>query len=161
VLASGIPASRFVFEVIESHQIKDPEQLLRILDIYRKRGFGVALDDLGAGYNSLNLLAQIKPDYIKLDMYLIHRVDQDPYKARVAAKLLEMANELEVGTVVEGVEHEAEWRWANDHGAHFAQGYLFAPPAASPPESQFTPQPATIAAGDAETVSLPISAAIA
>jgi len=156
VLASGIPAHRLTFEVIESHQIKDPDPLLQILDIYRQRGFRVALDDIGAGYNSLNLMTLIKPDFIKLDMHLMHRVDQDPYKARVAAKLLELAKDLNVATVVEGVEHEAEWRWAMDNGADYGQGYLFARPAAEPPEPQFHPEQENGRAMEEEPVRLSI-----
>jgi EAL domain-containing protein (putative c-di-GMP-specific phosphodiesterase class I) len=139
VVASGIPTERFVFEVIESDKIEDPRGVRKVLTSYRQMGFRVALDDVGSGYNSLNSLTEIRPDFIKLDMHLIRGVHQDPYKARVAAKLLEMAQDLGVSTVVEGVEEPAEWRWAADHGADFAQGYLFARPAAIPPQPQFNP----------------------
>jgi len=139
IVASGIPSERFVFEVIESDKIEDPRGVRQVLASYRQMGFRVALDDVGSGYNSLNSLTEIKPDFIKLDMQLIRGVHQDAYKARVASKLLEMALDLGVSTVVEGVEEEAEWRWAADHGADFAQGYLFARPAAIPPQPQFHP----------------------
>ncbi|HEX3998159.1 MAG TPA: EAL domain-containing protein [Pirellulales bacterium] len=137
--ASGIPAERFVFEVTESDKIEDSDRLKQVLASYRQMGFRVALDDLGSGYASLNSLTQIKPDFIKLDMQLIRAVHRDPYKSCVAAKLLEMARDLKVATVVEGVEERAEWQWAADHGADFAQGYLFARPAAMPPQPQFFP----------------------
>ena len=139
-VASGIPAERFVFEVVESDRTSDIEALVRLLDIYRQQGFQVALDDVGAGYNSLNLLTMIRPDFIKLDMQLINNVDRDPYKARVAAKLLELAQDLEIGTVVEGIETPGQWQWSADHGANYAQGFLFAKPAASPPKPQFRPE---------------------
>jgi EAL domain-containing protein (putative c-di-GMP-specific phosphodiesterase class I) len=137
---SGIPAERFVFEVVESDRTTDIEALVRLLDIYRQQGFQVALDDIGAGYNSLNLLTEIRPDFIKLDMQLINNVDRDPYKAHVAAKLLELAQELEIGTVVEGIETPGQWQWSADHGANYAQGFLFARPAAIPPKPQFRPE---------------------
>jgi EAL domain-containing protein (putative c-di-GMP-specific phosphodiesterase class I) len=139
VRVSGIPAQRFVFEVIESERIDNAGSLQQVLESYRQMGFRVALDDVGSGYNSLNALTQIKPDFIKLDMQLIRGVHQDTYKSCVAAKLLEMAQALGVATVVEGVEEPAEWQWAADHGADFAQGYLFARPDAVPPQSQFQP----------------------
>ncbi len=117
-----------MFEVVESDEISDIDRLLRILDFYREVGLRVALDDVGAGYSSLKLLARLKPDFIKLDMDLIRNVDRDVYKAQVASKLLELARELHVSTVVEGVETVGEWQWATEHGADFAQGYLFARP---------------------------------
>jgi EAL domain-containing protein (putative c-di-GMP-specific phosphodiesterase class I) len=139
-VASGIPADRFVFEVVESDRTTDIEALVRLLDIYRQQGFQVALDDIGAGYNSLNLLTMIRPDFIKLDMQLINNVDRDPYKARVAGKLLELAQDLDIGTVVEGIETPGQWQWSADHGANYAQGFLFAKPAAIPPKPQFRPE---------------------
>ena len=131
--AAGLEPSRIVFEVVESEEVGDAAHLLNILKVYRQAGFKVALDDVGAGYNSLNLLTQLRPDYVKLDMGLVRGVDADPYRARVVGKLLEMARELDVRTVVEGVETVGEWEWARDHGADFVQGYLFARPAAVPP----------------------------
>ena len=50
-------------------------------------------------------------------MHLIRNIDRDPYKARVASKVLELAQELEIATVVEGVETPGQWQWAADHGA--------------------------------------------
>lgn len=133
----GIAPSRIVFEVVESEETENPRALAVIMNHCRVAGAKVALDDLGAGYNSLNLLTFLQPDYIKLDMQLIRHVHRDPYKGLVAAKLLEMARELEVATVVEGIETEDEWWWMKEHGADYAQGYLFARPAAEPPTSSF------------------------
>jgi EAL domain-containing protein (putative c-di-GMP-specific phosphodiesterase class I) len=130
---AGLDPARVVFEVVESEEIADTAHLLRILEVYREAGFGVALDDVGAGYSSLNLLTRLRPDYVKLDMQLTRGVDRDPYKAQVVGKLLEMAKDLGVKTVVEGVETVGEWAWAAAHGADYMQGYLFARPAAVPP----------------------------
>ncbi len=132
-LNSGIEPSRFVFEVIESDEITDLTKLLDILESCREAGCRVALDDVGTGYNSLQLMSQVRPDFIKLDMELIRDIDRDAYKSCVAGKLLELARELGVYTVVEGVETNGEWQWSVDHGADFSQGYLFARPAADPP----------------------------
>ncbi|MCA9245635.1 MAG: EAL domain-containing protein [Planctomycetales bacterium] len=135
VLSSAIPTENFVFEVVESEEISDTDSLIDIAEHFRMAGCRVALDDVGAGYNSLNLIAILKPDFIKLDMGLIRNVDRDTYKAHVTGKLLELARDLGVRTVAEGVETESEWRWACEHGADFAQGYFFARPAAEPPRS--------------------------
>lgn len=132
-LTSGIEPGRFVFEVVESDQALDLGRLLLILDWFRDAGCRVALDDVGAGYNSLNLLTMVKPDFVKLDMELVRGVHQDRYKSCVARKLLELARELGALTVAEGVETHDEWQWTRDHGADLAQGYLFAKPAPEPP----------------------------
>jgi EAL domain-containing protein (putative c-di-GMP-specific phosphodiesterase class I) len=129
----GIAPERVVFEVTESDEVRDPEHLLNIFEYYRKHGFRVALDDLGAGYASLNLLTRLRPDFVKLDMQLIRGVDHDPYKAEVARMLLTMAQNLGVNTVAEGIETEAEWHWFREHGADYVQGYFFARPGSPPP----------------------------
>lgn len=114
--------------------MKDVDHLLGILSFYRRAGFRVALDDLGAGYSSLNLLARLRPDFVKLDMELIRGIDVDPYKAVVVDKLLDLAREVGAISVVEGVETEGEWRWAEAHGADLVQGFLCARPQADPPK---------------------------
>lgn len=133
VQKAGISPEQIVFEVVESSEAHDVNHLVNIMSYYRDKGFGVALDDLGAGYSSLNLLTRLKPDYVKMDVQLIRDVDTDVYKAHIASKLLEMAQQLGIRTVAEGVETEAEWHWVREHGADYVQGYLFARPASPPP----------------------------
>jgi len=130
---AGIAPERIVFEVVESDQIRDRDRLVDILTYYRRAGFGIALDDLGAGYGSLTLLERLRPDVVKLDMALTRDVDRNPFKAIIAQKLLEAARELGIRTVAEGVETVAEWRWLRDHGADLVQGFLFARPGNPPP----------------------------
>jgi len=103
---------------------------------YRKAGFQVALDDVGAGYSSLKLLTKLRPDYIKIDMELIRNISEDRYKAQVVAKLLEMAHSLGIQTIAEGIESRKEWNWLKKHKVHFVQGYLFAKPEQRPPIPQ-------------------------
>ncbi len=124
---------RVVFEIVESDHIADMGNLVRITEFYRNAGFKIALDDLGSGYGSLKLLGSLKPDFIKLDMELIRGVDHDRYKAGIVGKLLEMARDLGVESVAEGVETEAEYAWVRKHGATYVQGFLFAQPASPPP----------------------------
>ncbi|MGP0066319.1 MAG: EAL domain-containing protein [Isosphaeraceae bacterium] len=131
--ATAFDPQRIVFEVVESDQIEDLGHLARIADYYRGSGFKIALDDLGSGYGSLNLLGALRPDFVKLDMQLVRGVDRDPFKAGIVRKLLEMARDLGIGTVAEGIETEEEWAWVREHGADYVQGYLFASPNNPPP----------------------------
>ncbi|RKH69906.1 EAL domain-containing protein [Corallococcus aberystwythensis] len=129
---SGIPESHVVFEIIESDRAANAAHLRGIVDFYRAAGFKVALDDLGAGYSSLNLIHQLKPEFMKLDMELVRGVHEDPYKASIVQKLLEIAKQLGIQTVAEGIETAEELSWVRRHGVDFVQGYLIARPAAAP-----------------------------
>ncbi|MFQ4137350.1 EAL domain-containing protein [Nodosilinea sp. PGN35] len=129
---AGIRHERVVFEVVESDNPQDLEHLKTVLHYYRSAGFGVALDDLGSGYSGLNLLHQLRPDFVKLDMELVRDVHRDHYKASITEKLLEIAQNLHIQTVAEGIECVEELDWLRSHGADFAQGYLIAKPSAEP-----------------------------
>ncbi|WOD40748.1 EAL domain-containing protein [Nodosilinea sp. E11] len=129
---AGIRHEQVVFEVVESDNPQDLEHLKTVLNYYREVGFAIALDDLGSGYSGLNLLHQLRPDFIKLDMELIRDVHQDPYKASITEKLLEIAQKLNIQTVAEGIECVEELHWLKQRGATFAQGYLIGQPSAVP-----------------------------
>ncbi len=128
-----ISADRIVFEVVESDAVGDPAHLLNIVRFYREQGFRIAIDDFGAGYSSINLLTQLRPDFVKFDRELIRFIDQEPYKQKVLSKLIEMSRELGVRTLGEGVEREEEFLWLRERGVDLFQGFFFAKPA-SPPE---------------------------
>ncbi len=128
----GIRHDQVVFEVVESDNPQDLDHLKTVLKYYREAGFAVALDDLGSGYSGLNLLHQLRPDFVKLDMELIQNVHLDVYKASITEKLLEIAQNLNIKTVAEGIECIEELNWLQERGATFAQGYLIAKPAATP-----------------------------
>ncbi len=119
---------RVVFEIVESEHAPDVVHLRGLLATYRDAGFRVALDDIGAGYSSLNRLHQLRPDVIKLDMDLVRGVDRDPYKALIAGKTIEIATELGIATIAEGVETQGELEWARTSGAAFLQGFATGKP---------------------------------
>lgn len=130
---AGFDRNRIIFEVIESEHVGDVPHLKDILDYYRSCGFRVALDDVGSGYSGLNMLSQLRPDFIKLDRELISNVHEDSYKATIARKMLEAARELGIESIAEGIERDEEFHWLQTHGADYVQGYYFARPAAEPP----------------------------
>jgi diguanylate cyclase (GGDEF)-like protein len=148
----GISHERVVFEVVESDNPQDLDHLKSVLQYYRDAGFLVALDDLGSGYSSLNLLHQLRPDFIKLDMGLIRDVHQDLYKALITEKLLEIAQKLNIRTVAEGIECIEELNWLRERGATFAQGYLIAKPTAIPTTATPNFNGITIASADCQQI---------
>jgi len=129
----GLRRDQVVFEITEMERLPEIKHLKRIVQFYREEGFQVALDDMGSGYSSLNVLVALQPDYVKLDRELVSCVDCEPAKAIVAGKLLETIQELGLSTIAEGIERAEELAWVTAHGANFAQGYLFARPATPPP----------------------------
>jgi EAL domain-containing protein (putative c-di-GMP-specific phosphodiesterase class I) len=124
----GLARDRVVFEVVEADRLGETPHLETVLRSYREAGLRVALDDLGAGWSTLNMVHRLRPDFIKLDRELIRGVHLDPVKSVIAGKLIEIGRELHIGTIVEGVEEEAELAWARDHGADYVQGFLLGQP---------------------------------
>jgi EAL domain-containing protein (putative c-di-GMP-specific phosphodiesterase class I) len=135
----GFDPSRIVFEVVETERIADIDHLKRILDFYRAAGYQVALDDVGSGYASLNLLALLKPDIIKIDMELIRGIHADAHRQAVFKALVGIARDLEIQVLAEGVETGEELAYVVNEGADLVQGYLFARPAPLPPVPVMAP----------------------
>ena len=122
------PLSRIIFEVTEQEQVLDIDHLTGILRAYRKQGFMTAIDDFGAGYAGLNLLADFQPDLIKLDMLLIRGIDQDPVRQILVEATLQMCRKLNIRVIGEGVETLGELQVLRDMGVELFQGYLLAKP---------------------------------
>lgn len=129
----GSSPSRYVFEVVETDLVEDPGHLEGILKEYRRQGFRVALDDLGAGYGSLTLMQSIQPDFVKLDRGMVDGVSHDSYLASITSRLIDMARELEVAVIAEGIESKEDWDWLREHRVDYVQGFYFARPASEPP----------------------------
>lgn len=140
--AAALPTSRILFEFTE-HEPIDPGHLQAILRTYRAMGFRTAIDDFGAGYSGLSLLARFQPDVVKLDMGLIRCIDIDRVKRTIVAHLVRMAADLGVEVVAEGIETESEFASLRDLGVSLFQGYLCARPA-------FEALPRPMAFGDRE-----------
>jgi EAL domain-containing protein (putative c-di-GMP-specific phosphodiesterase class I) len=125
----GFPIERIVFEVTEGERIQDRQHLRSIIEYYQHLGFRTAIDDFGAGYAGLNLLAEYQPDYIKLDRELIAGIDAQPIRQAIVRGIVQTCRELGVGVLAEGVETAEEFGWLRDCGIELFQGYWFARPA--------------------------------
>jgi EAL domain-containing protein (putative c-di-GMP-specific phosphodiesterase class I) len=126
----GMYPEQIVFEVTESGTVNDKEHLKGILSYYRKSGFKVALDDVGAGYSGLNMLEDVRPDFIKVDMHLVRDVDTDDYRQNIVRSLIDMGHSNGAQVICEGVETAEELAWLQHHGADFIQGFYLGRPAA-------------------------------
>lgn len=128
----GFDFKNLTFEVVETERISNTEHLRHILDYYRAKGFNTALDDVGSGYSSLNLLASLSPNVIKIDRELITNIDQDPLKQAIVGGIMSMAVQSNITTLAEGVETAQEYHYIKKIGVELVQGFYFARPAAEP-----------------------------
>ncbi len=119
--------SDIVFEVVESDKIADVRHLTKICDYYRKGGFGFALDDVGTGSNSLQMVCDLKPDFIKIDKSLISNISQTMYLTAVQ-KLAEFAHQFKVQVIAEGIEEMETADQLQKLNIHLMQGYYFGRP---------------------------------
>lgn len=109
--------------------MRDTGHVKRIIEAYRKLNFLTALDDFGAGYAGLGLLAQLQPDLIKIDMDLLRDIHMSRSKQAIVAGIVGIARELDIRVLAEGVEIADELHVLRAAGISLFQGYYFAKPA--------------------------------
>ncbi|CAA7619134.1 putative cyclic-di-GMP phosphodiesterase blue-light sensing protein using FAD (BLUF) [Magnetospirillum sp. LM-5] len=125
----GFPPELITFEFTEDERIGDHAHITAIIETYRRHGFITALDDFGAGFAGLSLLADFQPDKIKIDRHLVTNIDADRPRQAIVQGLVVTAKVLGISLVVEGVERPQERDCLLDLGIGQFQGYLFARPA--------------------------------
>ena len=126
--AHGFPVERIIFETVEGEQVNDGKWLAEILREYKRIGFLTAIDDFGAGFAGLNLLADFQPDIVKLDMALVRGIDQSKSRRAIVTGVAAMCRELGIRVIAEGIETGEEMRCLRDLGIHLMQGYWFSRP---------------------------------
>lgn len=121
-------ASRVVFEVTEQASVRCADEIPERVQALRALGFRLAVDDLGAGYSALSVLAELEPEIVKVDMSIIRDVDRSLTKQRVIRSVLHLALDLGSTVICEGVETVRERDALVALGCDWLQGYLFARP---------------------------------
>lgn len=117
-----------MFEVTEGERIHDPEHLKQIFAEYGRQGFTTAIDDFGAGYSGLNLLATFQPHILKLDMALTRGIDQDDVRQAIVAGIVLVSQRLGIRIIAEGIESAGERDALLGLGIRYMQGFFFARP---------------------------------
>ena len=123
------PIERIIFEATENEQIIDRTYLIEVLTEYKRFGFQTAIDDFGAGYAGLDLLADFQPDIIKIDMALIRNIDTNRPRQVIVNSILDVCTLLGIEVVAEGIETFEEYRCLADIGIAYLQGFYFSRPA--------------------------------
>ncbi|MCD9095396.1 EAL domain-containing protein [Luteimonas fraxinea] len=126
--AFGFPTNMLVFETAESERVRSHDHLTKIFRDYRSRGFMTAIDDFGAGYAGLSLLADFQPDLLKLDMALVRNVHVDANRVAIIRGIVQMSEALGSTVLAEGVEQVEEYLQLRELGVPLFQGYLFGKP---------------------------------
>jgi EAL domain-containing protein (putative c-di-GMP-specific phosphodiesterase class I) len=124
----ALPIDRVILEVTEGEVIADYAHLGKQLNEFRGMGLKVAIDDFGAGYSGLNMLADFQPDQIKIDMNLVRGIERHGPRQAIVRAVLQACSDLGIDVIAEGVESLAEFAWFAEHGVSLFQGYLFAKP---------------------------------
>lgn len=125
----NFPIERIIFEVTEGEQVRDRPHLVNIFREYRRFGFRTAIDDFGAGYAGLNLLADYQPDIVKIDMDLVRGIDSSKPKQAIVNGVVSICLALGIRVLAEGIETPAERDFLLSAGVDLLQGYLFCKPA--------------------------------
>lgn len=127
--ASALQPRNLVLEITERTSIQDFEAFGRELGPLRRRGFLVAIDDVGTGYSSLQTITEVQPDFIKIDLSLIKNIHRSLIKQELVQSLLTVGSRIGAQVIAEGIETEDEYRTLRRCGVRYGQGYYFARPA--------------------------------
>jgi EAL domain-containing protein (putative c-di-GMP-specific phosphodiesterase class I) len=124
----GFPIDKIIFEITEGEKIDDHDHLKSIIQYYQQSGFKTAIDDFGAGYAGLNMLAELQTDLVKLDMALVRNINSDKIRQTIIRGILGVCAELNIKVIAEGVETAQELITLKSMGITLFQGYYFARP---------------------------------
>lgn len=123
-----INAKNIIFEITERNVIVDMAGFITSIEHYRSQDYRIAIDDAGAGYSGLNLISDINPDYIKLDMKLIRGINTDSLKFALVKGMVEFSKVSNTFLIAEGIETYEELNTLVTLGVQYGQGYLIQKP---------------------------------
>ncbi|MBV8172539.1 MAG: EAL domain-containing protein [Candidatus Eremiobacteraeota bacterium] len=125
---SRLAQERVVLEITEKQAIADFDLLKRTLLHYYRQGYKVAIDDAGAGHNSLRTVTEVRPHFIKLDMALVRDIDRDRAKNALVSAIIIFAKRIDAKVLAEGIETVDELATLIEIGVDLGQGFLLGRP---------------------------------
>jgi EAL domain-containing protein (putative c-di-GMP-specific phosphodiesterase class I)/GGDEF domain-containing protein len=126
--ASGLRHEEVVLEITERVPKEERQPYEQVLRDLKEQGFGIAIDDMGAGYSSLSALVTIEPDYLKFDIALVRGIDRSSIKRSLLETVVDLSGRIGAKVVAEGIEVEAELTTLRDMGVPLGQGRFLAAP---------------------------------
>jgi len=124
----NIKANNIIFEITERNVIEDISIFKTAINHYRNQEFKIAIDDAGSGYSGLNLISEIDPNYIKLDIDLIRDIDTNSLKYALVKGMVEFSKVSSIQIIAEGIETLSELETLVNLGVQFGQGYIIQRP---------------------------------
>lgn len=120
----GLAPKDLVLEISEQQAISNFPIFREAIDHFSQLGFGIALDDVGAGHSSLATALELSPDFLKIDMSLVRGIDDNPHKQELLRGLQGLAEKMRAVLIAEGIETEAELETIRGLGVELGQGYV-------------------------------------
>ena len=124
----GVPPERLTLEVTETMLIENPERALEVARLLTDQGIRISIDDFGTGYSSLNYLRKLPAKELKIDKSFVIRMDEEESDAVIVRSIIDLAHNLGLKAIAEGVETGAVWSRLRSLGCDTGQGYFFARP---------------------------------
>ncbi len=123
-----IDPSSIIFEITERDAVNNISDFKSAVNNYKNQNYKIAIDDVGAGYSGLNMISEVHPHFIKLDINLIRNIDKDVTKQALVKSMAEYAALSNTLLIAEGIETESELLKLIDIGVHYGQGYFIQKP---------------------------------
>jgi EAL domain-containing protein (putative c-di-GMP-specific phosphodiesterase class I) len=130
----GLNQDGIVLEITERVAIQEWESFKKVLRQFRNHGFQIAIDDMGAGYSSLQAIAELEPDYLKFDISLVRNIHESLIKKGLLETLVSLSSKINASVIAEGIEDRQEYQALRSLGVQLGQGYLFASPSIQLPQ---------------------------
>ena len=125
---NGLQSCDLKLEVTESAYTENAEQLIRVINELRAKGYEIEMDDFGSGYSSLNMLSSLPVDVLKMDIDFIRNIERNEKDFRLVELIIDIARYLKVPVVAEGVETANQLKLLKNAGCDLVQGYYFSKP---------------------------------
>jgi EAL domain-containing protein (putative c-di-GMP-specific phosphodiesterase class I) len=136
---AGLLPAELVLEVTERVAVEQRRSYRDALQELKADGFGIAIDDMGAGYSSLQALVEIEPDYMKFDVSLVRDIDRSLIKRSLLETLVDLSERIGAEVIAEGIEAESEFATLRELGVKLGQGRYLAPPRLVPDADAVAP----------------------
>jgi EAL domain-containing protein (putative c-di-GMP-specific phosphodiesterase class I) len=125
---SGIRPEEVIWELTERHAISDYDAFDTVIRGYTDLGYRVAIDDVGAGYSSIQTITHVRPAYLKVDRSLVNGIDRSLLKQELVSSLLVLSRKIEADLVAEGIQDLVTLEVLRELGVPLGQGYHLGPP---------------------------------
>ncbi len=120
--------NRVIIELLETEAMEDFKEVVKFIKEMHPYGIKIAIDDFGTGYSNFSYLADIKPDYLKIDGSLVKTIDKNKRYYTIVKHVNAFAHDLGIQTIAEFVHNEEVYNTLKEIGIDAFQGYYFAEP---------------------------------